>query len=74
MCNRVFYAIQQHLHRQRVMSGFVHLLALSDQVAAVQQLMHLCLAHASEGDVRVSGGPSIDGGCPRRVRVSRQGV
>ena len=33
-------------------------MALSDQVAAVQQLLQLCVAHASrrEGDVRVSGG------------------
>jgi pyroglutamyl-peptidase len=33
-------------------------MALSDQVAAVQKLLQLCVAHASrrEGDVRVSGG------------------
>ena len=31
-------------------------MALADQVAAVQQLLQLCVAHASDGDVRVSGG------------------
>jgi pyroglutamyl-peptidase len=31
-------------------------LALAAQVAAVQQLLALCVAHASDGDVRVSGG------------------
>ena len=73
VCNHVFYALQHHLHGQRVMSGFVHLPALPEQaaragrptppsmalvaqVAAVQQLLELCLAHASDSDVRVSGG------------------
>jgi pyroglutamyl-peptidase len=73
VCNHVFYALQHHLHGQRVMSGFVHLpalpeqaaragrptppsMALADQVAAVQKLLQLCVAHASDGDVRVSGG------------------
>jgi pyroglutamyl-peptidase len=31
-------------------------MALAAQVAAVQQLLQLCVAHASDGDVRVSGG------------------
>jgi pyroglutamyl-peptidase len=31
-------------------------MALAAQVAAVQKLLQLCVAHASDGDVRVSGG------------------
>jgi pyroglutamyl-peptidase len=31
-------------------------MALAAQVAAVRHLMHLCVAHASDGDVRVTGG------------------
>ena len=31
-------------------------MALAEQVAAVQKLLQLCVAHASDGDVRVSGG------------------